>query len=75
MDLGQRILVAVAALAGNAQDSVYDFKLDQFKLGRHSGEAFDDYESRIFNSPLWQAGFEDFSVCDVFRTVFYFLEV
>lgn len=46
-------------------DTVYDFKLDQFGLERRSGEGFLSYAGRIENASVWAPDFKDFSAYDL----------
>mmetsp|Transcript_15523 Transcript_15523/g.25412 ORF Transcript_15523/g.25412 Transcript_15523/m.25412 type:complete len:406 (+) Transcript_15523:828-2045(+) len=40
--------------SGSDLEDFYDLDLDQWDLGRHSGEKFFDYLSRVLSSPIWK---------------------
>ncbi|WP_144519436.1 esterase/lipase family protein [Bacillus thuringiensis] len=46
-------LIAAASINGYQNLSVYDFKLDQWRLKRKEKESFFQYWNRIQNSPIW----------------------
>ncbi len=50
--MSQDILAAVSAAADG--NGVYDFKLDQWGLTRRSGESWDQFADRVWNSGLWE---------------------
>lgn len=63
----QQMVTGIAGLtAGTAGSTVYDFKLDQWRVGsRRSTESFTDYVNRVMASPLWSSGLQDLSPFDL----------
>jgi triacylglycerol lipase len=63
------IKTLVAAFAGVTSDSfldmIYDFDLDHFGLAKKDGESHREYKNRVYNSKLFQAGFEDYAGYDL----------
>lgn len=49
----QQIMGLAAAVSGNTNVPVYDFKLDQWGLKRKAGESFVHYADRVWNSGIW----------------------
>jgi triacylglycerol lipase len=49
----QQLVGAVASLAGLTDQSLYDFKLEQWGLQRMPGQSFQDYANSIWNSDIW----------------------
>ncbi|WP_019423013.1 esterase/lipase family protein [Paenibacillus sp. OSY-SE] len=60
----QQIIGLAAAVAGNLEHPVYDFKLDQWGLKRLPEESFLSYSSRIYNSGIWRTS-KDISQWDL----------
>ncbi len=50
--MSQDILSAASAAADG--NGFYDFKLDQWGLTRRSGESYEDFAERVWNSSLWE---------------------
>ncbi|MCY9514451.1 esterase/lipase family protein [Paenibacillus apiarius] len=50
----QQIIGLAAAVAGNSENPVYDFKLDQWGLKRMPEESFLSYSTRIYKSAIWR---------------------
>jgi triacylglycerol lipase len=63
----QQMVTGIAGLsAGTLGAKVYDFKLDQWKIGpRRSTESFTDYVNRVMAWPLWSSGIQDLSPFDL----------
>ena len=61
------LVASVAAIAGvtDLDNSLYDFKLDQWGLDRESGESFASYTGRVNNSGLWSGNVKDISLWDL----------
>lgn len=52
--VAQQAVAAVATAANiSGANMIYDFKLDQWNLTRLTGESWDSYSSRVYNSSVW----------------------
>ena len=60
-------IAGIAGVTGNPATKIYDFKMDQWKIGpQTSSEGFTDYVSRVMNSPLWSnSQLKDISTYDL----------
>jgi triacylglycerol lipase len=50
----QQMVIFLAALNGQGDDPVYDFKLDQWNLKRLQDESLGDYVARVLESEIWE---------------------
>lgn len=61
----KELIAGISSAVGLSGDnSVYDFKLDQWNLKREPHEKFSSYAKRVFKSDVWN-GEKDFSVYDL----------
>lgn len=63
----QQLVTGIAGLTGGTlASSIYDFKMDQWKIGpRRSTETFQQYVNRVMTWPLWSSGIKDLSPYDL----------
>jgi len=63
----QQLVTGIAGLtSGTGAATVYDFKLDQWRIAAQAtGESFTDYIHRVMSSPLWNSGVKDLSPYDL----------
>ncbi|HEY0856565.1 MAG TPA: hypothetical protein VGE16_05885 [Albitalea sp.] len=63
----QQLVTGIAGLTGGTlAASVYDFKMDQWRIGpRRSTETFEQYVNRVMTWPLWSSGIKDLSPYDL----------
>jgi triacylglycerol lipase len=66
INLIKSLVGAIAGITGDTFiDTIYDFDLDHFGLTKQDGESHRQYKQRVFNSALFQPGFEDYSGYDL----------
>lgn len=51
----QELVIGAAIFAGNINQDLYDFKLDQWGIVKQKNERFSQYVKRIRNSPGWKS--------------------